>query len=103
MWHNNFKYLKPKPHPLYKIFIQGLASSEWTKWTKRRRLLNPAFHTEKLKSMLPAFDLCCHEMIIKWMEMVGDGRNSLEQADYAFKAMQAVYVPGFRYLPTKRI
>ena len=28
--------------------------------------------------MLPAFDLCCHEMTIKWMEMIGEERNSCE-------------------------
>ncbi|XP_074379905.1 cytochrome P450 72A397-like [Apium graveolens] len=134
----NFKYPKPTIHPIFKIFIQGLPSIDGSKWTTHRRLLNPAFHTEKLKGMLPAFDLCCHEMTIKWMEMIGEGRNSceldvwpffqtltsdvisrtafgssyqegkkvfelqVEQADYAFKAVQSLYLPGLRFLPTKR-
>lgn len=82
--------------------------------------------------MLPAFDLCCHEMTLKWMEMIGEGRNSceldvwpslqtltsdvisrtafgssyqegkkvfmlqVEQGEYAFKAVQSVYLPGLR-------
>ena len=82
--------------------------------------------------MLPAFDLCCYEMTTKWMEMIGEERNSceidvwpslqtltsdvisrtafgssyqegqkvfklqMEQADLAFKALQPVYLPGFR-------
>lgn len=134
----NFKYPKPPVHPIFKIFIQGLPSIDGSKWTTHRRLLNPAFHTEKLKGMLPAFDLCCHEMITKWMEIIGEGRNSceldvwpffqtmtsdvisrtafgssyqegkkvfelqMEQADYGFKAVQSVYLPGLRFLPTKR-
>ncbi|KAK1393369.1 Secologanin synthase [Heracleum sosnowskyi] len=135
---NNFKYPKPKPHPIVKIFIDGLPSIDGSKWTTHRRLLNPAFHTEKLKGMLPAFHLCCHEMTVKWMEMIGEERNSceldvwpslltltsdvisrtafgssyqdgkkvfelqVEQADYAFKARESVYLPGLRFLPTKR-
>ncbi|KAF5197639.1 hypothetical protein FRX31_012773 [Thalictrum thalictroides] len=27
-----------------------------------RRIINPAFHLEKLKMMLPAFNTCCNEM-----------------------------------------
>ncbi|XP_074379901.1 cytochrome P450 72A397-like isoform X2 [Apium graveolens] len=135
---NHLKYPKPVAHPIFNIFIQGLPSLNGSEWTLHRRLLNPAFHTEKLKGMLPAFDLCCHEMTIKWMEMIGEGRNSceldvwpflqtltsdvisrtafgscyqegkkvfelqVEQADYAFKALQSVYLPGSRFLPTKR-
>ncbi|KAK1366546.1 hypothetical protein POM88_042107 [Heracleum sosnowskyi] len=56
----------------------SLLTIDENKWTTHRRLLNPAFHTEKLKGMLPAFDLCCHEMTVKWMEMIGEERNSCE-------------------------
>nr|XP_017242548.1 PREDICTED: cytochrome P450 CYP72A219-like [Daucus carota subsp. sativus] len=135
---NNFKYPKPKIHPIFKIFVEGLPSLDGSKWTTHRRLLNPAFHAEKLKGMLPAFDLSCYEMTVKWIEMIGEGRNSCEidvwpslqtltsdvisrtafgssyqegqkvfelqteQADHGFKAVQSVYLPGLRYLPTKR-
>lgn len=47
----NFKYPKPTVHPIFKIFIQGLPSLDGSKWTTHRRILNPAFHTEKLKVM----------------------------------------------------
>nr|XP_017239427.1 PREDICTED: cytochrome P450 CYP72A219-like [Daucus carota subsp. sativus] len=134
----NFKYQKTKEHPMFKLFIHGLPTIDGSEWTTHRRLLNPAFHAEKLKGMLPAFDLCCYEMTTKWMEMIGEERNSceidvwpslqtltsdvisrtafgssyqegqkvfklqMEQADHAFKAVQPVYLPGFRFIPTKR-
>ena len=49
---NNFKYPKPKIHPIFKIFVEGLPSLDGSKWTTHRRLLNPAFHAEKLKVMI---------------------------------------------------
>ncbi|WOG91799.1 hypothetical protein DCAR_0311051 [Daucus carota subsp. sativus] len=58
------------------LFIHGLPTIDGSEWTTHRRLLNPAFHAEKLKGMLPAFDLCCYEMTTKWMEMIGEERNS---------------------------
>ncbi|KAF8696978.1 hypothetical protein HU200_036624 [Digitaria exilis] len=49
----------------------GVASHEGEKWVKHRRILNPAFHLEKLKRMLPAFSACCEELVSRWSESLG--------------------------------
>nr|CAB3477685.1 unnamed protein product [Digitaria exilis] len=51
---------------LGKLLALGLASYDGEKWAKHRRILNPAFHLEKLKRMLPAFSTCCTELIDRW-------------------------------------
>jgi cytochrome P450 len=40
---------KPQFPALSKLFAEGVASHEGEKWVKHRRILNPAFHLEKLK------------------------------------------------------
>lgn len=42
-------FAKPDPNPLTKMFATGVATYEGEKWVKHRRILNPAFHQEKLK------------------------------------------------------
>ncbi|KAJ8492528.1 hypothetical protein OPV22_014249 [Ensete ventricosum] len=64
---------KPKLNPLAKFFFRGVFTYEGEKWAKHRRILNPAFHMEKLKQMLPAFRTCCNDLISKWENMVGSG------------------------------
>ncbi|KAL5228090.1 hypothetical protein ABZP36_016355 [Zizania latifolia] len=51
---------------LGKLLALGLASYDGEKWARHRRILNPAFHLEKLKRMLPAFSTCCSELIGRW-------------------------------------
>ncbi|KAL3502791.1 hypothetical protein ACH5RR_037240 [Cinchona calisaya] len=63
-------FQKPYFHPLGKFLIQGLVASEGEKWAKHRKIINPAFHLEKLKHMLPAFHLCANEMLSTWEESV---------------------------------
>ncbi|KAL8140220.1 hypothetical protein V2J09_006241 [Rumex salicifolius] len=41
-------------------------------------MLNPAFHIEKIKLMLPAFHTSCVEMINKWEELTTDTRGPVE-------------------------
>ena len=45
------EYKKPS-HPLLKLIVCGLASHEGEKWAKHRKIINPAFHQEKLKVIM---------------------------------------------------
>ena len=45
--HNAFQ--KAPRHPLRKLLASGISSLDGEQWTKRRKIINPAFHLEKLK------------------------------------------------------
>uniref|UniRef100_A0A453ICQ2 Secologanin synthase n=4 Tax=Aegilops tauschii subsp. strangulata TaxID=200361 RepID=A0A453ICQ2_AEGTS len=62
---------KPKFPALWKLLANGLLNHEGEKWVKHRRLLNPAFHLEKIKCMLPEFSACCEELVGRWTESIG--------------------------------
>ncbi|XP_042444285.1 cytochrome P450 72A397-like [Zingiber officinale] len=66
---------KAKTNYLAKYFIRGLLSQEGEKWAKHRKILNPAFHIEKLKRMLPAFSVCCDELVNRWDGMAAKGEE----------------------------
>ncbi|XP_050943891.1 cytochrome P450 CYP72A219-like isoform X1 [Cucumis melo] len=132
---NDFQ--KPTMNPLTRLLVQGLASLEGQKWVKHRKIINPAFHVEKLKDMVPAFyHSCYNEMVSKWEGMVSrEGSCELdvmpylqnmasdvisrtafgssyekgkkifelqtELANLVIQANLGIYIPGWRFLPTK--
>ncbi|XP_022156576.1 cytochrome P450 CYP72A219-like [Momordica charantia] len=63
---------KPSINPLVKLLADGLVNHEGAKWVKHRKIINPAFHLEKLKDMVPAFSHSCNEMVDKWERMVSN-------------------------------
>ncbi|KAJ0961256.1 hypothetical protein J5N97_000756 [Dioscorea zingiberensis] len=128
-------FVKPRITPIAKFLVQGLVAYEGEKWAKHRRIINPAFHLEKLKLMLPAFSTSSGELIRRWEKMIPDegsqelnvspeiqnltgdvisrtafgssyeeGRRIFEllteQIHLTIPALQTVYIPGYRFLPT---
>ncbi|MQL84791.1 hypothetical protein Taro_017282 [Colocasia esculenta] len=68
-------YQKQKSSPASRLLVTGLLTSEGEKWAMHRRIINPAFHVEKLKLMLPAFSACCTELLSGWEKLLGSERS----------------------------
>ncbi|KAI8552353.1 hypothetical protein RHMOL_Rhmol06G0260100 [Rhododendron molle] len=128
----------PRVGPFHQYFVNlhGILAYEGEKWATHRSLVNPAFHLEKLKLMVPAMYSSCCEMISKWEVLVStkgsceldvwpylftltadvisrtafgsdyeEGKQIFqlqrEQTDLLMQRLQSMYIPGWRFLPTK--
>ncbi|XP_065850167.1 cytochrome P450 72A397-like [Euphorbia lathyris] len=128
---------KVKTNPLFnKLLAPGLASYEGDTWAKHRKIINPAFHQDKLKLMLPQIYESCNMMIENWNKLVSEKESceidvwpylqnlscdvisrsafgsNYEEGKLIFDLLkelvqllmqmaQSVYIPGWRFLPTK--
>ncbi|OMO71658.1 Cytochrome P450 [Corchorus olitorius] len=66
----NGHFIKPPLNPLVDLLQLGVAKLEGQKWAKRRRLITPAFHLEKLKEMIPAFATSCCNIVERWTSLL---------------------------------
>ncbi|XP_028763794.1 cytochrome P450 CYP72A219-like isoform X3 [Neltuma alba] len=136
---SNISVFEKLPHnPLVKLIITGILDYNGDKWVKHRRIINPAFHLEKLKLMLPALYESCNGMVKKWVSLVGENEKACceidawplfqsmtsdaisrtafgssyeegqrifqlqsEQAHLTLNVIRSVYIPGWRFVPTK--
>ncbi|KAK1419753.1 hypothetical protein QVD17_29060 [Tagetes erecta] len=64
-------------NPLLKLLVRGLLDAEGEQWVKHRKIIKPAFQLEKLKNMVPAFFVCCTELIEK-LETTVNNESSCE-------------------------
>ncbi|OWM88555.1 hypothetical protein CDL15_Pgr002322 [Punica granatum] len=129
-------FQKPASNPVLKMLAYGLVSFNGEKWALHKKIINPAFHLEKLKLMLPLFYASCTEMVRRWEKLVSAGaspelnvwpelRNLTrdviartafgssyeegrrifelqeEQSEIVMKLILTVYIPGWRFVPTK--
>ncbi|KAF2304275.1 hypothetical protein GH714_029160 [Hevea brasiliensis] len=62
-------FVKPPLNPLVDLLQLGVSTLEGEKWAKRRKLITPAFHLEKLKGMIPAFSRSCCDLIHRWNQL----------------------------------
>ncbi|XP_049374051.1 cytochrome P450 CYP72A219-like [Solanum verrucosum] len=63
-------FVKPENYHIIKLLIKGLATANKDIWSRHRKIINPAFHLEKLKIMVPIFYSCCCDMVRKWEKIV---------------------------------
>ncbi|XP_031500886.1 cytochrome P450 72A397-like [Nymphaea colorata] len=129
-------FSKPHQSAVRKMLASGIVTLEGEQWAVQRRRLNPVFHLEKLKGMLPSFSSCCSELVERWgksispqgsceldvwkefQNLTGDvisrtafGTNAdegrqifqmhKELAELVLRSLTKMYIPGFRFLPTK--
>eukprot|EP00257_Ricinus_communis_P020335 XP_015579540.1 cytochrome P450 CYP72A219 [Ricinus communis] len=130
------EFTRPRMNPQSRLLASGVAFHEGEKWNKHRKIINPAFHQEKLKLMLPQFYQSCKEMIEKWEKLIStkesyevdvwpylqnlacdvisraafgsnyeEGKmifdNLKELARLIMQGFLSVYLPGWRFMPTK--
>ncbi|XP_059302740.1 cytochrome P450 CYP72A219-like [Lycium ferocissimum] len=75
-------FQKPLPTALTKLLAEGILSYEADKWAKHRRIINPAFHLDKLKHMVPSFHLTTCEMLSKWEKIVSTEGSEVDVWPY---------------------
>ncbi|GFP79482.1 cytochrome p450 72a15 [Phtheirospermum japonicum] len=68
---------KPSLNTLILILTKGLTTLQGEEWAAHRRIINPAFHLDKLKGMIPVFVKSSVMLIEKWKKSMAD-RESLE-------------------------
>ncbi|XP_042434425.1 cytochrome P450 72A397-like [Zingiber officinale] len=66
------QFQKPSLNPHEKLLAMGVSALEGEEWANRRKIINPAFHIEKLKSMVPAFQKSCIDMVERWRNMTSE-------------------------------
>nr|CAB3477694.1 unnamed protein product [Digitaria exilis] len=66
------------PSNFVKMIGNGLVNHEGEKWAVHRKIINPAFHLEKLKKMVPAFTSCAIELMGRWEDLIGSDGNARE-------------------------
>jgi len=48
-----YDFQKPNANPHVRLLANGLVNLEGEQWSKHRKIINPAFHLEKLKASFP--------------------------------------------------
>ncbi|CAL4948595.1 unnamed protein product [Urochloa decumbens] len=66
------------PSNFINLIGKGLLTHEGEKWAVRRKVINPAFHLEKLKKMVPALITCTSELMDRWEDLMGSDGNAKE-------------------------
>ncbi|KAE9621568.1 putative 11-oxo-beta-amyrin 30-oxidase [Lupinus albus] len=81
-----YDFRKLDMNDFVRLLATGLISYEDEKWSKYRRIINPAFNLEKIKIMLPLFFISCNDLVSKWEGMLSsDGSCELDVWPYLQK------------------
>ncbi|KAK6148944.1 hypothetical protein DH2020_016469 [Rehmannia glutinosa] len=79
------------PPLVRRIEGDGLLSLKGEKWAHHRKIIQPTFHTENLKLMIPMMAKSMEEALMKWTEnMSNAGKVEIEVSDWFQKLVEDV-------------
>ncbi|CAN4103179.1 unnamed protein product [Withania somnifera] len=67
-----YTFVKPENYHLINLLIKGLAAANKDTWSRHRKIINPAFHHDKVKIMVPILYSCCCDMVSKWDKIISE-------------------------------
>ncbi|XP_027156809.1 cytochrome P450 CYP72A219-like [Coffea eugenioides] len=104
-------FQKPHAGQFFTLLAPGLVSYNGDKWAENRKLINPAFHLEELEVNLIWFRFCTKTSCQRISKNTfgsdyEEGKRIIELqrelAEHCVQALASVFIPGLRFLPTKR-
>ncbi|KAK3419823.1 hypothetical protein EUGRSUZ_G00589 [Eucalyptus grandis] len=111
------EFEKPHPKAIVDLLASGLTNIEGEKWVKHRKIINPAFHFEKLKGMgeakfgevdvwpdlqhLTGDVLCRAAFGVTYNQVKSILPLQQEQIALTNKFLRFTFIPGWSFLPTK--
>ncbi|XP_017232739.1 cytochrome P450 716A67 [Daucus carota subsp. sativus] len=69
------EFRKPNNDQMARVLVGGLFSSEGKTWAQHKKILNPAFHIDKTKNMVPSIVESCSQMMNKWNISVASNKS----------------------------
>ncbi|KAB1209462.1 Cytochrome P450 72A15 [Morella rubra] len=93
-------FQKPPLNPLILILTKGLTTLEGEQWAKHRKIVNPAFHQERLKLTADAISRAAFGSSYEEGKRIFELQTELIML--TLEAMQTLYILGFRFVPTKK-
>ncbi|KAK6161420.1 hypothetical protein DH2020_004801 [Rehmannia glutinosa] len=81
--HRNYQKSFRVSNKIINLVIGGLVYFEGDEWSKSRMKLNPAFHLDKLKQMVPTMQSCTENILNQWKsKMSMDGKGVVDVLHY---------------------
>ncbi|KAI3469673.1 hypothetical protein Pfo_026336 [Paulownia fortunei] len=81
--HRNYQKSFRVSNKIIRLVVGGLVYFEGDEWSKSRMKLNPAFHLDKLKQMVPTMQSCTENILNQWKNMISkDGSGVVDVLHY---------------------
>lgn len=75
------EFRKPTFKALEGLLLNGIMMHEGAKWAKHRKIINPAFHIEKLKLVHEAACFSSEKLIGDWENLISAGQHGSREVD----------------------
>ncbi|XP_063935032.1 cytochrome P450 72A397 [Daucus carota subsp. sativus] len=72
------EFQKPRNDHMAHVMVGGLFTTEGNIWSKHKKIINPTFHMDKIKKMVPLIVKSSLDMMDKWNMLLSASKKSVE-------------------------